>query len=194
MRKKVAKLFILSAPSGAGKSTIIQKALQDRKDLYFSVSVTTRPPRESEVHGREYYFIDEAEFTRLALTDGLLEHARYVGSGYGTPRAEIEAKLEAGIHVLLEIEVQGAMQVKAKMPQAVTIFLSPPSITILEERLRGRGTDTEEKIRKRLETATAELANLHLYDYLIINDTIDRAVEEFNAILLAEECKIIKGE
>jgi len=179
----MGKLFIISGPSGSGKSTILNQVLTNMPEVYFSVSATTRQPRPGEVHGEHYHFLGQAEFDRLAEEGGLLEYARYVGNSYGTPAQPIREKLEAGIDVLLDIEVQGAGQIKEKMPEAIAIFLSPPSLEILEERLRKRGTDSEEKIKNRLETARKELEQVERYDYLVVNDTIEQAVEEVKTIV-----------
>ena len=181
---KKGKLFIISGPSGVGKSTVLQAVLSSMPDLYFSVSATTRPARPGEVDGREYYFVTEEHFAQTDRAGGFLESARYVDYAYGTPLAPILEKMGAGIHVLLDIEVQGAIQVKEKMPEAVMIFLSPPSMETLEERLRSRGTDTDEKIEKRLLTAAQELSQLSRYDYLVVNDTIEQAVSEIREIIL----------
>ena len=185
-KQKTGKLFIISGPSGSGKSTILKQVLKNMPEIYFSVSVTTRPPRPGEAHGAHYHFISQGEFDQLAEADGLLEYARYVGNSYGTPAEPIRARLDAGVDVLLDIEVQGAEQIKDKMPEAVTIFLSPPSLEVLEARLRARGTDSEEKILHRLETAKEELTHVERYDYLVINDTIAQAVQEVETIVKSE--------
>ena len=152
-------------------------------EVYFSISATTRAKRPGEVHGEHYHFISQEEFDRLAEEGGLLEYARYVGNSYGTPAGPIREKLETGIHVLLDIEVQGAGQIKEKMPEAIAIFLTPPSLEVLETRLRDRGTDTEEKIKRRLETAKQELKQVERYDYIVVNDTIEQAVNEVESII-----------
>jgi len=179
----MGKLFIISGPSGAGKSTILGHVLDKMPEIYFSISATTRAKRPGEVHGEHYHFISQEEFDRLAEEGGLLEYARYVGNSYGTPASPIQEKLNAGVNVLLDIEVQGAEQVKEKMPEAIAIFLSPPTLEVLETRLRDRGTDTEEKIRNRLETAKRELEQVERYDYLVVNDTIEEAVNEVETII-----------
>jgi len=184
--KKTGKLYIISGPSGSGKSTILRSVLENMPDIYFSVSATTRQPRPGEVHGEHYHFLSQAEFDQLVEADGLLEYAQYVGNSYGTPAEPIREKLEAGVDVLLDIEVQGAEQIKEKMPEAVAIFLSPPSLEILEERLRNRGTDSEEKIKHRLETARRELEQVARYDFLVVNDTIEQAVQEVQSIVKSE--------
>jgi len=184
------KLFILSGPSGSGKSTILKGVFEHLPDLYFSVSATTRAPRPGEVDGREYFFIDEETFLKQRDEDGFLESNHHFHNWYGTPRPPVEARLEAGIDVFLDIEVEGAMRVREKMPEAVAIFLFPPSVSVLEQRLRARGTDTEEKILNRLDRAREEYARAHAYDYLVINDTVEEAIAEVLAIIKAEHCKL----
>lgn len=183
------KLIVLSGPSGAGKSTVVFKAMEGRNDFCFSTSVTTRAPRPGEVNGREYFFIDRAEYDRMVECGELLEHAEYVSNGYGTPKAFVEKKLDAGMNVILDIEIQGARQVTEKMPDAVKIFVVPPSLEELERRLVNRGTDTPEAIRGRLERARQEYAEADFYDYMIVNDDADIAAAEFSAIITAEHCR-----
>lgn len=183
------KLIVISGPSGAGKSTVVFKAIEGREDVCFSTSVTTRKPRPGEVDGREYFFVDPDRFKEMVENDELLEHAEYVANSYGTPRAYVEEKLEAGLNVLLDIEVQGARQIHEKMPDAVKIFIIPPSLEELEKRLKGRGTDTERAIEARLIRARQEYQEADFYDYLIINDDADKAAKELSAIILAEHCR-----
>ena len=183
------KLIVISGPSGAGKSTVVFKAIEGREDVCFSTSVTTRKPRPGEVDGREYFFVDPDRFKEMVENDELLEHAEYVANSYGTPRAYVEDKLEAGLNVLLDIEVQGARQIHEKMPDAVKIFIIPPSLEELEKRLKGRGTDTERAIEARLIRARQEYQEADFYDYLIINDNADKAAKELSAIILAEHCR-----
>ena len=187
--KEKGKLIVISGPSGAGKSTVVFKAIEGREDVCFSTSVTTRKPRPGEVDGREYFFVDPDRFKEMVENDELLEHAEYVANSYGTPRAYVEEKLEAGLNVLLDIEVQGARQVHEKMPDAVKIFIIPPSLETLEKRLKGRGTDTERAIEARLIRARQEYQEADFYDYLIINDDADKAAKELSAIILAEHCR-----
>ena len=189
MAKQRGKLIVISGPSGAGKSTVVSNALEGRSDVCFSVSVTTRKPRPNEVDGKAYFFVDLDRFREMVENDELLEHAEYVANSYGTPRAYVEKKLDEGMNVLLDIEVQGARQVHEKMPDAVMIFIIPPSMEILEQRLRGRGTDSERKIEARLIRAKQEYAEADFYDYIIINDDADKAAAEFSAIITAENCK-----
>jgi guanylate kinase len=183
------KLIVISGPSGAGKSTVVFKAIEGRDDICFSTSVTTRKPRPGETDGKEYFFVDLDRFKEMVENDELLEHAEYVANSYGTPRAYVEKKMEAGLNVLLDIEVQGARQVRDKMPDAVMIFVAPPSLEELERRLRGRGTDTERAIEARLIRARQEFEEADFYDYLIINDDLDKAARELNAIIDASHCR-----
>ena len=183
------KLIVISGPSGAGKSTVVFKAIEGREDVCFSTSVTTRKPRPGEVDGREYFFVDPDRFKEMVENDELLEHAEYVANSYGTPRAYVEEKLNAGLNVLLDIEVQGARQIHEKKPDAVMIFIVPPSLEELEKRLKGRGTDTERAIEARLIRARQEYQEADFYDYLIINDDADKAAKELSAIILAEHCR-----
>lgn len=183
------KLFVISGPSGAGKSTVVFSAIEGRNDVCFSTSVTTRKPRPGETDGKEYFFVDLDKFKEMVENDELLEHAEYVANSYGTPRAYVEKKLAEGINVILDIEVQGARQVNEKMPDAVKIFIIPPSIDELEKRLVGRGSDTPRAIEARLIRARQEYAEADFYDYIIINDDVRKAAAEFSAIITAEHCK-----
>lgn len=184
------KLFIISGPSGSGKSTILKEVFPEIPKAHFSVSATTRTPRPDELDGVHYDFMSEETFLDLKNKGGLLESNYHFGNWYGTPKEPIEQRISKGEDVLLDIEVEGAAQVKGKMPGAVTIFLFPPSMAILEERLRKRGTDTEEKIIKRLARAEEELERAMFYDYLVINDKIDTAVDEVLSIIKAEGTRL----
>ena len=183
------KLLVISGPSGAGKSTVVFKAIEGRSDVCFSTSVTTRSPRPGEVDGREYFFIDFKRFHEMVKNDELLEHAEYVTNCYGTPRAYVEQRLNEGMNVVLDIEVLGARQVRKKMPGAVLIFIAPPSLIELERRLRGRGTDTEEAVQGRLARARQEYQEADFYDYLIVNDDVEKAAKQLSAIIEAEHCR-----
>lgn len=186
------RLVVISGPSGAGKSTVISRLMQRRQNLCFSVSATTREPRPGELDGKDYFFVTHEAFDRMIEADALLEHAEYVGNCYGTPQDYVVQRMENGFHVLLDIEVQGAKQVHEKMPDAIMIFLVPPSLRELENRLRGRGTDSSEVIRGRLERALAEYSEASdagFYQYIIVNDDPEVAALELDAILTAEQCR-----
>ena len=191
-KKKRGELIVLSGPSGAGKSTVISRLLQQRSDIHFSVSFTTRKPRAGEVDGVNYNFVDTPEFERMIRDGELLEFAQYVGNYYGTSLKVIRDHLEKGTDVLLDIEVQGAASVREKCPEAVTIFLIPPSMEELAARLSFRGTDDAATVQKRLEQARREYQDIPKYDYLVVNDRVETAVEEIISILTAESCRINK--
>ena len=181
--KKTGRLFIISAPSGAGKSTVIRHMLSLCGDLFFSVSVTTRPPREGETDGIEYYFKSKESFEKMIERGEFFEYAEYAGNYYGTPKISVFEHMDAGEDVILEIEVVGHSQVKSQMPDACSIFIIPPSMEELERRLRSRGTDSDEKILQRLAVAKEEMAETDKYDFVIVNDDIERAAEEILAII-----------
>ena len=183
------KTFIISGPSGVGKSTVLGALFEGRDDLYFSVSATTRAPRPTETPDVDYHFI-EAETFRQWIEDGeFLEYAEYVGNFYGTPKKFVDAAMAEGKDVILDIEIQGATQVHELRPDVVRIFIAPPSWEELERRLTARGTDSPEKVQKRLLRAKVELENAGHYDYFVINDTVENAVQELRAIMLAEHCR-----
>lgn len=182
------KLFVLSGPSGAGKGSVVGRLTKIRDDVCFSVSVTTRKPRPNEVDGKDYFFIESDVFDEMVKNGELLEHAVYVSNKYGTPKKFVEDKINQGINVILDIEVQGARQVHSIMPQAVFIFFIPPSIDDLRKRLEHRGTETAEAIEARLLRAKQEFKEADFYDYIVINDDIDTAVNEFSSIITAEKC------
>lgn len=185
------KTFIISGPSGVGKSTVLKELFQDRDDLYFSVSATTRPPRPGEIDGVHYHFTDVDEFRKMISKDAFLEYAEYVGNFYGTPKKFVDAAMDQGRDVILDIEIQGAQQVCAKRPETVRIFIAPPSWAELERRLTDRGTDDEDKVQKRLLRAKVELKMADRYDYFVVNDTVDNAVFQLKSILCAEHCKSV---
>lgn len=176
------RLFVVAGPSGAGKGTLIAEILRRYPRTWLSVSATTRTPRPGEKEGIQYHFLEEDEFRELARRGEFLEWAEVHGNLYGTPRSRVEEKRSQGKDVILEIDVQGARQVRSKDPGAVTIFVQPPSIEVLEERLRGRGTEGEEELRKRLENALEESREKDDYDYVVINDDLNHAAGEFCAI------------
>ena len=186
---KKGKTFIISGPSGVGKSTVLSALLERRPNVYFSVSATTRDPRPGELDGIHYHFMDVDSFRKWIAMDQFLEYAEYVGNFYGTPKRFVDEAMEQGKDVILDIEVQGAIQVTSKRPETVRIFIAPPSWAELERRLTERGTDSKDKIQKRLLRAKVEFQTAHTYDYFVINDTVENAVKELDAIMTAEHCK-----
>ena len=186
---KKGKAFIVCGPSGVGKSTVLSALFKKRQDLYFSVSATTRTARPNEEDGVHYHFLDVDTFKMWIDQDEFLEHAEFVGNYYGTPKKYIYAAMDEGRDVILDIEVQGAQQVFEKMPEVVRIFIAPPNWPELERRLISRGTDSEEKIRQRLQRAKDDFHAAADYDYFVINDTVEGAVAELEAIMTAEHCK-----
>ncbi len=182
-------LFVVSAPAGCGKGTILGRILKDEK-FYYSVSATTRKPRPGEKDGVNYRFLDRTEFETLIAENAFLEHAQYCDNYYGTLKAPIEENLAKGKHVILEIEVQGAMQIRALRPDAKFIFIAPPSFETLRQRLEHRGTETPEVIEKRVNAARKELEMKVNYDYCIVNDILEEAVADFKSVVRAEELKI----
>ena len=185
-------LFVVTGPSGAGKGTVLSKVMDTLDNLHYSVSLTTRPPREGEVHGVHYHFCNRDEAMGMIDQGHMLEHAEYVGDIYGTPAEPVEAALSAGLDVILEIEVQGALQIKAKRPDAVLVFIAPPNFEALERRLRGRGTDSDEKIAGRLHRAREEQKKVSEFHYIILNDDADVAADELRAIILARRCTLAR--
>ncbi len=182
-------LIVVSAPSGCGKGTLLAEVLK-KDNFYCSVSATTRSPRQGEVNGVNYYFMTKEEFDGLIDSDGFLEYASYCGNYYGTPKKAVFDKLEEGRDVILEIEVQGAMKIKEKCPEAVFIFILPPSLEVLRRRLENRGTETREVIDRRIGEAAGEIEKAYDYDYVIVNDDIEKAVGDFFSIISAEKMSV----
>lgn len=182
------RLIVFSAPSGCGKGTMLAEILKDSR-FRTSVSATTRGPREGEVDGVNYHFITREEFDRKVAEDCFLEHAEYVGNCYGTLVSEVDPYLEKGINVILEIEVQGAMKIRQKRPDALFIFIAPPSVNELRRRLKKRGTEADDVIEQRVAAAAGEIAQAEKYDYIIVNDALEDAVSDFFAVIRAESLK-----
>ena len=176
-------LVVISGFSGAGKGTLMKKLIENYNQYALSISMTTRAPRDGEVDGREYFFATREQFEDKIKQGGFIEHAQYCGNYYGTPKDYVEEQLETGKDVILEIEIQGAMKVKEQFPDAVLLFVMPPSITVLHQRLVGRGTETEEVIVERLQRAEEEAVGIEEYDYIIINDDLNTCVKELHELL-----------
>lgn len=183
-------LFVVSGPSGVGKGTIRSALLAKMGDIQVSISVTTRKPRTGEDEGGHYFFVDEKEFERMVAEDEFLEYARVYANMYGTPKKFVLEKLQEGQDVLLEIDIQGALQVKNKMPEGVFIFILPPNIEELAVRLASRGQDSQESITRRLAACKYEIEQVRHYDYAIINDRLEEAVKKLQAIITAERCRV----
>lgn len=191
---KKGNLVIISGFSGAGKGTVV-KGLMVRYDCYaLSVSATTRAPREGEVNGREYFFKTREEFEEMIRQDALYEYAQYVSNYYGTPKAYVQEQLDAGKDVILEIEVQGALKVKEKNPKALLLFVTPPSAEELKKRLQGRGTETEEVINERMRRAADESELMDRYEYLVINDQLEKCVEEVHQLIQRERFRMEQNQ
>jgi guanylate kinase len=182
-------VYIISAPSGSGKSTLVSEIMKLVPNLKFSISYTTRPPRGSETNGREYFFVPVPDFEQMIRDDEFLEHAKVFGNYYGTARRFLREAEQEDKDLLLDIDVQGAEQIKRKLPAAVSIFILPPDREKLERRLRNRGLDSEEVIRRRLVTASREIENYEKYDYILINDRLDESIEDLRAIVLSERLR-----
>jgi len=183
MSEKATRLFVIAAPSGAGKTTLVHATVMNSPDLRFSISYTTRPQRSNEVDGRDYHFVDTLAFEALRAEDDLLESATVFDNLYGTSRKQVENILADGHNVVLEIDWQGAQQVRESMPDCVTIFVLPPSLAELERRLRDRRTDSDEVIERRLRDAVSDMGRWDEFDYIIVNDDLDQAVADLEAVL-----------
>ena len=184
------KLFVISGPSGAGKGTICKEVLDGERNIKMSVSMTTRAPRDGEIDKVHYQFVDHEKFLTLIEDDGFLEHANVYGNFYGTPKKQVMEWLEQGIDVILEIDVQGALQVKKTYPEGVFIFILPPSIEELKKRIMGRGSETEETMARRLGAALREISCIDQYDYRVINEDLDTAIGCVRSIITAEQCTL----
>jgi len=183
MSGKRGKLFVIAAPSGAGKTSLVRALMQLRPTLRFSISYTTRKQRPNERHSHDYFFVDKAEFERMVAAGDFLEHARVFDNYYGTSRQQVEQLLNEGQDVLLEIDWQGAQQIRQALPECRSIFVLPPSRAALEQRLRGRGTDSDEVIARRLRDSLADLSHWNEFDYIVVNDDFERATEDLQAIV-----------
>lgn len=184
------KLFVISGPSGAGKGTICKEVFHENKNIKMSVSMTTRSPRDGEIDGVHYYFAEHDEFKELIEQDGFMEYANVYGNFYGTPKKYVLDWLERGVDVVLEIDIQGALQIKKNYPEGVFIFILPPSIKELRNRIEGRGSETEESMARRLGNAIKEISCIDQYDYRVVNDELHDAVNCVKAIIMAEQCKL----
>ena len=190
MTKQRGQLIVFSGPSGVGKGTILAKYMEGRSNICYSVSATTRSPRPGEVDGQQYFFLTKEKFEEMIGADQMLEYARYSGNYYGTPKQFVEDKLAAGVDVVLEIEVQGAAKVRAACPEALFIFVLPPSYEVLCSRLTSRGTEDAATVQRRLDAAVGELSQAGTYDYVIVNDDLDQAVEELATVVRAARCSV----
>ena len=190
MTDKKGLLIVVSGPSGTGKGTICKAIVEKRDDVFLSVSATTRQPREGEQNGVHYHFLSRAEFEKNIADGQMLEHAVFCGNYYGTPKKAVDEMLEAGKNVILEIEVQGAMKVREKYPDGVYVFVLPPSMAELRRRLTGRATETDDVVEERLKTALKEFGYIEKYNYILLNDEVDKAVARLESIIDAEHCRI----
>ena len=190
---KKGLLIVVSGFSGVGKGTLMKELMRMHPNYVLSISMTTRAPRPGETDGKEYFFKTRDEFMELVEKDGFLEYAEYVGNCYGTPRAFVEEQLQAGKNVLLEIEEQGALQIKAKFPEALLLYVVPPNAAELKKRLIGRGTEDESLIAKRLSRAVEESDKMDAYEYIVVNDQVERAAKEINIIAESAACSVSRN-
>jgi guanylate kinase len=186
-------LVVVSGFSGAGKGTVMKRLMEKYDGYALSVSATTRKPRPGEEDGREYFFRTRDEFEKLIEEDALLEYAQYVENYYGTPRSYVEEQLRAGRNVILEIEIQGAMKIKEKIPEALLVFVTPPTVEELERRLTGRGTETAQVIADRLARAGEEAEGMGQYDYILVNDTVEECVDHLHQIIVSEHSRVSRN-
>jgi guanylate kinase len=189
MNKK-GRLIVCSGPSGVGKGTIVRRYVEEHPGVELSVSATTRGPRPGEEEGVHYYFISREQFEEKIAGDGMLEYASFAGNYYGTPRDKVEQALSRGRDVILEIEVQGAMKVKARCPEALLVFIMPPSFEVLRRRLSGRGTEDAATVARRLSAVAGEMEKARGYDYIVVNDDLEEALADFGAVITAAKCSI----
>lgn len=192
MYKRRGRLYVISGPSGVGKGTLVRRMLEKRP-AYLSISCTSRPPRVGEVEGESYFFISEEEFQKKIEEDAFLEWAQVYGNYYGTPREKIEEKLALGIDVILEIEMLGSLQIRAKDPEVISIFVMPPSLSVLRERLASRATESQEAMEHRLSCTMKELEHLSRYDYYILNQDLELAADRLISIMVAESQRVDRG-
>ena len=189
---KRGNLFVLSGPSGVGKGTVLKRLLKEYDDIEYSISATTRPSRRGEINGKDYFFLSVEEFFQMVDNNQFIEWAEVHGNFYGTPREYVEKTLQEGKDIILEIDIQGARKVRESCPDAIYVFLLPPSFSELEKRLNKRGTEDEKSKEIRLKNAREELKELVNYDYRIVNDNLEEAVEKLKAIIVAERCRVRK--
>ncbi len=193
-QKKTGQVIVISAPSGSGKGSVIDGLLKKNKDMWLSVSTTSRKVRENDIPGVTYNFVSKEEFEQKIKEDFFLEYTNYVGNYYGTPKGPIKEKIEQGIDVILEIEIEGASNIKKLIPEAIFIFIMPPSLKTLVTRLKKRGTDSKDKIIERFHAAYKEINEVSKYNYVVINDDLEEAINKVDSIIKAEKCRVDRIE